>query len=95
MNVTGGVSDEVVIKDRVDAARAGADRVAPASSKVADEMERVEAPLEAVKAIGDAVSPISTLLDGLDVFCKIMDGITEVPPNHCCAHKEILTALDS
>lgn len=86
MKVTGGIADEVVIKDTVDAARIGVDRMASASSKLADGIEKVEAPSEAVEAIGDAVSSISTLLDGLDVFCKIMDGITEVRTDNYSTH---------
>lgn len=50
----------------------------PALSKPAEVVEGGKAVVEAVNAVGEAVSPISGFLDGLGIFCEIMDDITEV-----------------
>lgn len=50
----------------------------PGPTKPIDAVESGEAVFTAVDTIGTIVSPVSGFLDGLGVFCDIMDGITEV-----------------
>ena len=50
----------------------------PRPSKPMDVVESGEAVFTAVDTVETIVSPVSGFLDGLGVFCDIMDGITEV-----------------
>lgn len=52
--------------------------IRPASSKPVEAVESGKAVFEDAEAVKEAVAPISGFLDGLGIFCEIMDDVAEV-----------------